>query len=154
MYKGIVEPHFSYCCSVWGSCGTTRLNKLQKLQNRAAGIVTDSDFDTSAASLIQDLGWPTIGQLIHRETSTMTYKCLNQLAPTYLSDCFSKLSDSPTRFLRNSDSDVHIPRMRTSMGQKSFAYCGAKVWYDLDSNKKLASSIQCFKSRLKNYLGL
>ena len=24
--EGIVEPHFNYCCSVWGSCGTTRLN--------------------------------------------------------------------------------------------------------------------------------
>ena len=127
IYKGIVEPHFNYCCSVWGSCGTTRLNKLQILQNRAARIVTGVDFDTSAAPLIQDLGWPTIGQLIHRETSTMTYKCLNQLAPAYLNDCFSKLSDSHTRFLRNSETDVHIPRMRTSNGQKSFAYCGAKV---------------------------
>ena len=154
MYKGIVEPHFNHCCSVWGSCGTTRLNKLQRLQNRAARIVTDSDFDTSAAPLIQDLGWPTIEQLIHRETSTMTYKCLNQLAPAYLSGCFSKLSDSHTRVLRNSGTDVHIPRMRTSNGQKCFAYRGVKVWNDLDSETKLASNIQCFKSRLKNYMGL
>ena len=124
------------------------------LPNRAARIVTDSDFDTSAAPLIQGLGWPTSGQLIHRETSTMTYKCLNQLAPAYLSDFFSKLSDSHSRFLWNSETDVHIPRMRTSNGQKSFAYCGAIVWNDLHSNTKLASSIQCFKSRLKNYLGL
>ena len=150
MYKCIVEPHFNYCCSVWGSCGTTRLNKLQRLQNRAARIVTDSDFDTSAAHLIQDLGWPTIEQLIHRETSTMTYKCLNQLAPAYLSGCFSELSDS----LRNSGTDVHTPRMRTSNGQKFFAYRGAKVWNDLDSETKLASSIQGFKSKLKNYMGL
>ena len=56
MYKGIVEPHLNYCCSVWGSCGTTRLDKLQKLQNRAARIVTNSDFDTSAAPLIHELG--------------------------------------------------------------------------------------------------
>ena len=117
-------------------------------------MVTDSDFDTSVAPLIQDLGWPTIGQLIHRETSTMTYKCLNQLAPAYHSFCFSKLSDSHTRFLRISGTNVHTPRMRTSNGQKSFAYCGAKVWNDVDSETKLASSIQCFKSRLKNYLGL
>ena len=61
MYIGIVEPHLNHCCSVWGSCGTTRLNKLQTLQNRAARIVTDSDFGTSAAPLIQDLGGPTIG---------------------------------------------------------------------------------------------
>ena len=88
MYKGIVEPYFNYCCSVWGSCGTTRLNELQNLQNLAARILTDRDFDTPAAPLIQDLGWPTIKQLIHRETSTMTYKCLNQLAPAYLGGFF------------------------------------------------------------------
>ena len=29
MCEGIVEPNFNYCCSVWGSCGTTRLNTLQ-----------------------------------------------------------------------------------------------------------------------------
>ena len=71
MYKGIVEPNFNYCYSVWGSCGTTKLNKLQKLQNRAARTVRNSQFDSSATSLIQDLGWPTIEQLIHPETSVM-----------------------------------------------------------------------------------
>ena len=141
IYKGIVEPHFNYCRSVWDSCGTTKLNKLQKLQNRAARIATDSDFDKSAAPLIQDLGWPTIVQLIQRETSTMTYKCLKQLAPTYFSGCFSKLSDYHIRFLRNSGTDVHVPRMKTSTGQKSFAYRGTKVWNDLDSETKFASTI-------------
>ena len=56
IYKGIVEPNFDYCCSVWGSCGTTKLNKVQKLQNRAARIVMKSPFDSSATSLIHDLG--------------------------------------------------------------------------------------------------
>ena len=81
IYKGIVEPNFNYCCSVWGSCGSTKLNKLQKLQIRAARIVTNSPFDSSAASLIQDLGRPTTEELIHRETSFFAYKCLNKLAP-------------------------------------------------------------------------
>ena len=67
MYEGIVEPNFNYCCSGWGSCGTTKLKKIQKLQNRAARIVTNSPFDSSATSLIQDLGWPTIEELIHHE---------------------------------------------------------------------------------------
>ena len=34
MHRGIVEPNFNCYCSVWGSYGTTKLNKLQKLQNR------------------------------------------------------------------------------------------------------------------------
>ena len=132
IYKGIVEPNFNYCCSVWGSCGTTKLNKLQKLQNRAARIVTNSPFDSSAVSLIQDLGRPTIEVLTHRETSVMACKCLNKLAPDYLSSCIFKLSDRHKSELRNSATDLLIPRMKTSYGQKSFAFHGAKELNNLD----------------------
>ena len=97
IYKGIVEPKFNYCCSVCGSYGTNKLHKLQKWQNRAARIVTNSPFDSSATSLIQDLGWPTIEELIHHETLVMAYKCLNKLALDYLSSCIFKLSDRHTR---------------------------------------------------------
>ena len=45
-HTGIVEPHFRYFCCVWGCCGSTEINQLQKLQNRAARIVTDGSFDT------------------------------------------------------------------------------------------------------------
>ena len=29
LYRSIIEPHFSYCCSVWGSCGASKLDVLQ-----------------------------------------------------------------------------------------------------------------------------
>ena len=64
MYRGIVEPHFRYCCAVWGNCGVTRLQTLQKLQNRATRIVTRSNFDSSAKPLIRNLKWPTISDII------------------------------------------------------------------------------------------
>ena len=82
IYKGIGEPNFNYCCSFWGSCGTTKLNRLQKLQNRAARIVKNSPLHSSA-----NLEWHTIEERIHREASVMAYKCLNKLAPDYLSSC-------------------------------------------------------------------
>ena len=52
MYLGIVEPHIRYCCSVWGCSGDTILQKLQKIQNRAARIVTNSPFDKASLPLI------------------------------------------------------------------------------------------------------
>ena len=27
LYTGIVEPHFRYCCSVWGCCGSREINQ-------------------------------------------------------------------------------------------------------------------------------
>ena len=45
MYRGIVEPQLSYCCSVWGCCSESKINVLQKIRNRAARIVTNSPYD-------------------------------------------------------------------------------------------------------------
>ena len=68
LYTGIVEPHFRYCrCSIWGCCGSREINQLQKLQNRAARIVTNSSFHTPSRPLIERLGWRTIEQLISNE---------------------------------------------------------------------------------------
>ena len=57
LYTSIVEPHFQYCCSVWGCCNSTDILQLQRLQNRAARIVTNSQFDAPSKPLIQSLGW-------------------------------------------------------------------------------------------------
>ena len=71
LYSSIVEPYFRYCCSVWGSCGLTEKNRLQKFQNRAARIVTSSKFDAPSRPLIERLGWETIDKLIAEESNTI-----------------------------------------------------------------------------------
>ena len=149
LYRSLVEPYFRYCCPVWGSCSASALDKLQKLQNRAARIVTNSPYDTSALPLIKSLGWLTIRELIDFETSKMVYKSLNALAPDYLRNIFQKVSEATNRQLRNSSTDLRLPLLRTSTGQKSFAYRGAKVWSDLDSVVKASSSLCSFRRNYK-----
>ena len=48
IYQALIHPHFNYCNTVWGNCGITLRNKLQKLQNRAARVLTFSDYDEDA----------------------------------------------------------------------------------------------------------
>ena len=55
MYKNLVEPYFRYCCPVWGNAAVTVIEKLQKLQNRAAKLVTNSPFDATALPVIRAL---------------------------------------------------------------------------------------------------
>ena len=95
LYTSIVEPHFRYCCSVWGCAGTTKINRLQKFQNRAARIVTNSSFDTPSNQLTDNLGWKTINELIDNESKTMVFKSLNELAPPYLRSLFRKIREVP-----------------------------------------------------------
>ena len=42
IYNSLVQPHFDYCSSVWGSCCKSLSQKLQKLQNRAVRVITFS----------------------------------------------------------------------------------------------------------------
>ena len=148
MYRGIVEPHFRYCCSVWGCFGKTRIDNLQKLQNRAARIVTNSSFHVSAADLIKRLGWPTISDIIVSETATIMYKSTNSLAPEYLSELFVQNSAVTTFRLRNTEADLRVPLFKTSNGQKSISFCGSKLWNQLSSDVRLAPSLLTFKRRL------
>ena len=150
MYRGIVEPHFRYCCSVWGCCGVTKLQTLQKLQNRAARIVTKSRFDTPAMALIHNLNWPTVSDIVRSETATTMYKSLNGLVPEYLSDLFVKNSTRNVRKLRNTETDLSLPLRKTNNGQKAISFRGPKLWNHLELDVKQAPSLATIKKRFKN----
>ncbi len=40
VYNALIAPHFDYCCEVWDTTGIGLSDRLQKLQNRAAGVIT------------------------------------------------------------------------------------------------------------------
>ena len=84
MYNSKIDPHLRYCCSVWGCDGDSIIQKLQKLQNRAALVVTNSPNDQSSLPLILQLGWLTVKEMIDFETACTIYRVLKGLAPPYV----------------------------------------------------------------------
>ena len=65
VYYGLVQSHLDYCSVVWGSYGSV---KLQRLQNRAAQVFKNSNYDADASILLNDLGWQNLEtqRQIHR----------------------------------------------------------------------------------------
>ena len=124
MYTSLIEPYFRYCCPVWGCVGATTLQRLQKLQNRAARVATDSCFDAPSELLIQELGWPTIEQRIELDTVKVAYKALHIETPLYTTELFLKLSDTQSIELRNFSTYLYLLRLQTTMDQKSCGYRG------------------------------
>ena len=122
---------------------------LQKLQNRAARIMTNSSYESSANALIKFVNWPTVPYMIIVETACMVYKSINDLAPDYLSEIFTQNSASSRKNLRNTATDLNVPLMKTCNGPRAFSYSGAGVWNQLDSDVKHASSFKAFKNALK-----
>ena len=92
-YNSLIQPHFDYCSVVWGNCNKTLADKLQKLQNRAARVLsTFSSYDTSADPLIRQLGWNKLDNQRKFHKAVMVHKSLHGLAPDYLCSMFTDRS--------------------------------------------------------------
>ena len=82
----------------------------------------------------------------------LTYKSLRGLAPDYLKDLLDQYV--PTRTLRSGSKHLLcVPRVRTkNYGERAFSFCGPKLWNDLPSSIKQATSVDIFKKELKTFL--
>ena len=57
IYNALILPHFDYCSPVWDCLISHLSDTLQKLQNRAARVITESPYDTSSSLLLNKLKW-------------------------------------------------------------------------------------------------
>ena len=144
LYLGLVEPHFRYCCSVWGACGITSRKTLDKLQNRAIHIIANSGYDMFVGPLLRQLQLPSISDMIMQESASMVYKALNAEAPLYLTEQLTRVSDITIRTLRSSNLSLRPPRLKSSHGQNWFAYRGSSIWNSLPSEIKSSRTVGSF----------
>ena len=90
--------------------------------------------DTSASPLLSKLPWPSIDEVINGGTTNIVYKSINSHVTIYLCSLFSNL---------------YVPYMNTENVEKSFSYCGARLWNGLKPASKNAPSIFAFKRAIK-----
>ena len=147
--SGLVEPHFRYCCSVWGSCGATTRKTLEKLQNRAIRIITNSASGVSVGPLPKQLQLPSISDMLRQESSSMVYKALNTEALIYLAEQFTRVSDKRSRTLRSSNLSLRPPGLKSRSGQNCFAYQESWVRNSLPSGIKSSRVFGPFQRELK-----
>ena len=146
IYNSLVQPHFDYYSLVWGNCGKTLSNKLQKLQNRAARVITSSNFDVDVDSLFHKLSWKDLKSQRQIQNALMVFKSLNWLVPEYPTSKFIKRNES-NYSLRDSVNKL-VPFPRTNDMKNSFSYSGATLWNSLPCNIRESGSLNQFKRLL------
>ena len=126
LISSLVFNKMLYCSTVWSNTSTINIKKLQLVQNFACKIVTKTRKFDHVTPLLRELNWLSIDQLLFFRATVMTYKCMNHLAPSYLSSKFVKRSDIHNRRTRNREA-LQIPFFRSASGQRSFAFRGARL---------------------------
>ncbi len=121
----MVLPLFDYCDTIYGTTDHLPVSKLQ-LQNRGAKIILRVPKDTPTQIVLKDLKWLPLTKCITYLTYILMFKCLNGLAPNYLSrnfkyvnQCYNiRYQDKQVLYVNKNEIRNHIEGTSTSWCHK------------------------------------
>ena len=147
-----ITSRLDYCNALYTGIDQSQLRRLQLVQNSAARLLTCTRKRDHITPALTSLHWLPVRFRIDFKLLLITYKSLNGLAPSYLSDLIH--FHSPSRALRSSDLlllDVPRSRLKTR-GDRAFAVAAPRLWNSLPPNIRAAKSLDIFKSLVKTHL--
>ena len=163
LVQNYILTRLDYCNSIFTSLNSKNLNKLQSVLNSAAHFVFN-DYNrnwnkrsSSAVTekLLFDLHFLPVQFRVIFKICLLCYKCINQQAPSYLSELINLREQSAYYNLRI-DTDVTFLNIPTKPHLKksefAFEHYAPSIWNEIPAHIRATSSIKDFKTRLKTFL--
>ena len=85
-YQGYIQPLIDYGSITWGGTSLVNLERVLKLQKRAARIISNADFSTPSKDMFDLLKWMPIHKGLLYGKATLAYKVLNGLTPEFITN--------------------------------------------------------------------
>ena len=146
-----ILSRFDYCNALFKNLKKSQLDKLQKLQNFAARVILGKSLYDHITPCLVQLHWLPIKFRVDYKIGLLVFKCLNGLAPPYLSEMIEIYT--PSRNLRSSNLfllKTKVTKYKT-LGDRSFSYTAPTVWNSLPLELRQEKSISIFKKKLKTF---
>ena len=145
VYRTLIKCHLRYANVIWGSLPKSKLNTLQRLQDRARSIIDKARLKDNWSH-----NWLTVEQLTKFDRSVMTYKIISRQCPESLWDKYHHRTQHSNYRTRNCR-DLQIPRNNLEYVKKGFHYSALKAWNDIPINIRELPTLNRFKQQLKRY---
>ena len=144
LVNSIVVAKVDNCNSLLYGISGYDLDKLRKFQNSCARLIYGRRKRDHVTAILRELHWLPSEARIYFKMLCYVFKCLQGLAPAYLSELLA--------IRRDHDLSLIVPRMRSKYGDRAFACAGPRLWNALPVDIRLLDSLDTFKSRVKHLL--
>ena len=119
-----------YCSTVWIDNSCTLINKLHKMQKRAAQVITGSGYEIRSR---ETFGWKPIENILKKRKLTMTFKAIRDKQPGLMSEVF-KFNHNDMYQLSSNDCKLYLKKPHTDFMKESFSCRGASAFNDPPNN--------------------
>ena len=153
IYNTYIQTKLDYGLTIWGCTTETNMNKVQRVQNMVARIIS-GNFDYvhfRGLDLVRELGFYDLRSRRDYFLRTFMFKAIHGETPSYISDRIVMNFDVNGYDTRqNNTMNVYLPQIHKELFRNSFQYSGGVLWNTLPENIKQAPDLNCFKALLKN----
>ena len=143
----LVLSRVRYCLPVYGNDSRQNLNKIQKVLNFAARVISGRRKFSRSADVRTALGWLDAEDLFKYHTLALLHKIRVYNTPVSISTSIQTNREARVRTTRQDD-DLRLPSVRTEPGRRRFLYRGP-MWYNELPADMREMSVRCFNRTLK-----
>ena len=143
-----------YCNSLLYGLATNNINKLQRVQNMAARLITNTPRFCHITPVLCQLHWLPIGVRIKFNVILITSKAIHGLVPYYIQSLI-KVKEKSSYNLRSNDELLLAPpkfKSEKTLGDRAFQVAAPTLWNKLPSALRMETSLKPFKAKLKTVL--
>ena len=120
---------------MWDNCSQTIKNKLEKLHNKAARIITGDSYEMRSDAVRSKLGWVTLQERRDKIMSKLMKQIVDNKSIDYLQELFT-ISLNSVYSLRSNNCSLLLPKPNTNALKRSFSCRGAAAWNNLPLNER------------------
>ncbi|XP_055995247.1 uncharacterized protein LOC125672352 isoform X1 [Ostrea edulis] len=148
LYIAFIRPTLEYASIVWDGCSVHDTDKPEKVQLRAARIVTGLPIFASRESLYSETGWLTLKSRRYIAKMTTMFKICYGSAPDYLNEIIPYKHENISLYNTRNNDKFYIPKCRLELFKKSFVPDSVKQWNLLNVETREAISINSFRKNI------
>ena len=146
-----MTSRLDYCNALLYGLPTSVIQRLQRIQNTAARVVTKWKKHDHITPTLETLHWLPIHYRVQCKVLLCVFKTLKQEAPLYLEELVNIYT--PARSLRSeSNTTLITPIVGTkSYGERRFDKAAASLWNHLSNELRNVQAVNVFKKKLKTH---